>query len=185
MEVEGCFETIPVFHGWKLHGCTGICLPARLTSCSATLLSHSEAAAVAAFEQLMIDWDDAFADDCANTEKAALMARLAEEGHAQHGRGGCSGPAASGPAASGMPACTRSQPALLLGPASPSHWTLLPAGMPCPALPSLQALCLCAAGWSGTHGWSCAAASTPAAAAARDSVPQRSSRLRRVRDGLG
>lgn len=39
------------------------------------------------FEQLMFDWDDAFAADCADAEKAALMARLAEEGHRQHGRG--------------------------------------------------------------------------------------------------
>ncbi|KAL4440236.1 hypothetical protein ABPG75_003237 [Micractinium tetrahymenae] len=42
---------------------------------------------VAQFEQLMEDWDDAFAADCDDSERAAVVATLAEDGHRQHGRG--------------------------------------------------------------------------------------------------
>lgn len=41
----------------------------------------------ALFEQLMVDWDDAFAADCDDSERALAVAQLAEEGHRQHGRG--------------------------------------------------------------------------------------------------
>lgn len=42
---------------------------------------------VAQFEQLMDDWDDAFAADCGDAQRALIMTKLAEEGHRQHGRG--------------------------------------------------------------------------------------------------
>lgn len=53
----------------------------------------------AAFEELMFDWDSAFEAFCEDTEKAALMARLADEGYRQHGRGegGCPCPASLPP----------------------------------------------------------------------------------------
>jgi hypothetical protein len=41
----------------------------------------------AAFEELMYDWDSAFEAFCEDTEKAVEMARLADEGFRQHGRG--------------------------------------------------------------------------------------------------
>lgn len=43
------------------------------------------------FERLMVDWDDAFAADCADTETAVQLAELAEEGYRKHGRGGWAG----------------------------------------------------------------------------------------------
>lgn len=35
----------------------------------------------------MEDWDDAFAADCDDNERALVVAQLAEAGHRQHGRG--------------------------------------------------------------------------------------------------
>jgi hypothetical protein len=124
----------------------------------------------------MCDWDDAFAADCYDTSKAALMARLAEEGYRRDGRGAlllrvccrccclagwlaakCLCPTIRVPLA----------PPLVLSqqfcPALGTHINRLPARAltlrPCPAMPApICRLCVCAehpgaAGAQGRRRW--------------------------------
>lgn len=103
-------------HLWNINCCCCCCAAPRrlgnsalLPHCLPTPAPHRSEAEQ--FEQLMEDWDDAFAADCADPETAAQLAGLAEEGYRKHGRGGC-GPVRRG---SMRPAQADLQPVAALG----------------------------------------------------------------------
>ena len=181
--------------------------PARCHRCSPPplLTLHSRAAAAtpaarseaAAFEQLMRDWDDAFAADCEDADKAALVAGLSQQGYAQQGRGArshawvggwlgglmhcdrccrCTECAEQRPSLQGQShGCRqRTECAAAAAPACPLPCRLCTRASPnawSTPCPIPQALCLCEAGWRRAA--AAAARRQPARALARRRRQQR------------